>query len=48
MKFLKKVLCEHIWATMLYSYGYYDVEIWHECTKCKKQLELDEYDELYN
>lgn len=37
MKFLKQFICKHIWFTRLYSYGYYDQEVWQECLKCKKQ-----------
>ena len=43
MKFLKELFCNHIWKTVLYSYGYYDEEIWHECIKCNKQMELGEW-----
>lgn len=41
--FLKQIFCRHVFITKLYSFKCYDEEIYVECIKCKKQLELGEF-----
>lgn len=39
---IQQYFCKHSWKTMWYSRGHYDEEIWNQCEKCFKQVELDD------